>query len=125
MLGVRAVLLLIIAFLASAQAFIVQTASSLVGPRAAAISPFERLGDCPCMRCRTNLKKEKRQRNRVNAFRFKKGGFTRRRFNGPDYAADQKKADEDNKFYSMMFTFTAEEEAAAAEEAKSGNKQAA
>lgn len=30
---------------------------------------------CVCMSCRNNLKKEKRQRNRVNAFRFKKGGF--------------------------------------------------
>lgn len=30
---------------------------------------------CVCMGCRNNLKKEKRQRNRVNAFRFKKGGF--------------------------------------------------
>jgi hypothetical protein len=27
------------------------------------------------MACRNNLKKEKRQRNRINAFRFKKGGF--------------------------------------------------
>ena len=99
------------------------------------------------MRCRTNLKKEKRQRNRVNAFRFKKGGFQKKRYNnGPDYAADQKKADEDNKFFSMvrrlpqlqrlscfaaishgahhgtsvaqMFTLTAEEEAAKAAEAK-------
>ena len=59
--------------------------------------------ESPCMGCRTNLKKEKRVRNRVNAFRFKKGGFTKRRFNnGPDYAADQKKADEDNKFYSLV-----------------------
>ena len=54
------------------------------------------------MGCRTNLKKEKRVRNRINAFRFKKGGFVKRRFNGPDYAADQKKADEDNEFYSMV-----------------------
>jgi hypothetical protein len=30
---------------------------------------------CVCMACRNNLKKEKRQRNRINAFRFKKGGF--------------------------------------------------
>jgi len=30
---------------------------------------------CVCMACRNNLKKDKRVRNRVNAFRFKKGGF--------------------------------------------------
>lgn len=55
------------------------------------------------MSCRTNLKKEKRQRNRINAFRFKKGGFSKRRFNnGPDYAAQQKAADEDSKFYSLV-----------------------
>ena len=29
------------------------------------------------MRCRTNLKKEKRARNRVNAFRFKKASASR------------------------------------------------
>ena len=49
-----------------------------------------RVEECPCMGCRTNLKKEKRVRNRINAFRFKKGGFVRRRF-GPDYAAEQAK----------------------------------
>lgn len=55
------------------------------------------------MGCRTNLKKDKRLRNRINAFRFKKGGFVnKRRFNGPDYAAEQKKADEDNQFFSMV-----------------------
>ena len=70
------------------------------------------------MACRTNLKKEKRARNRINAFRFKKSQPFRRRFNGPDYAADQKKADEDNKFYSLVFTYSAEAEALAAEEAK-------
>ena len=55
------------------------------------------------MRCRTNLKKEKRLRNRINAFRFKKGGFgPRRRFTPVDHAAIQKKADEDNQFYAMV-----------------------
>ena len=82
-----------------------QTASQL-GLRSAAATPafdFARTEDCACMGCRTNLKKEKRQRNRINAFRFKKGGFvSKRRFNGPDYAAQQKKADEDNHFYSMV-----------------------
>ena len=48
------------------------------------------------MACRTNLKKEKRLRNRINAFRFKKGGFGKSRFRaGPDYSAMQKRADED------------------------------
>ena len=82
----------------------VQTASHL-GLRSAAATSFDfaRAGDCECMACRTNLKKDKRVRNRINAFRFKKGGFTpRRRFNGPDYAAEQKKADEDNQFFSMV-----------------------
>ena len=80
-------------------------AAGHLGLRAAASasSPFHLDRDaCPCMGCRTNLKKEKRQRNRINAFRFKKGGFTKRRFNGPDYAAEQKKADEDNKFFSLV-----------------------
>ena len=66
------------------------------------------------MRCRTNLKKDKRIRNRVNAFRFKKGGFVRRRFNGPDYAAEAKNQEDDNNHYSLVFTYSAE--AAAAEE---------
>jgi hypothetical protein len=55
------------------------------------------------MSCRTNLKKEKRMRNRVNAFRFKKGGFSKNRFRaGPDYGAIQRKADEDAKYYSLV-----------------------
>jgi len=75
------------------------------------------------MACRTNLKKEKRARNRVNAFRFKKGGFVRRRFNnGPDYAAEAKKEQEDNDFFSMVFTYSAEEAAAAEAEAKEAAK---
>ena len=82
-----------------------QTASHLGLARVAA--PAARVEACPCMACRTNLKKEKRLRNRTNAFRFKKGGFTKRRFNGPDYAAEQKKADEDNQFYSLVRAETA------------------
>ena len=106
------------------------------------------------MACRTNLKKDKRVRNRTNAFRFKKGGFVKRRFNGPDFAAQQKKIDEDNQFTSLVrrraaprrapkgaapgcqlstrlpvraqiFTYTAEAEAAAAEEAKAAEKEEA
>lgn len=80
-----------------------QPASHMIGSQHIAVSPLDRLGESPLMRCRTNLKKEKRQRNRVNAFRFKKGGFQKKRFNnGPDYAADQKKADEDNKFMAVV-----------------------
>ena len=135
-----------------------QTASQL-GLRSAAATPafdFARTEDCACMGCRTNLKKEKRQRNRINAFRFKKGGFTKKRFNnGPDYAAQQKKADEDNEFFSMVrvgprtgwdgvacsialctnarrqrvsgqvYTYSAEAAALAEEEAKNAPKEAA
>ena len=95
MLSPRSVVLLLVAFVAStAQAFMMQAAGKVGLQRAATSSPWHQLESCPCMSCRTNLKKEKRQRNRINAFRFKKGGFTKRRFFGPDYAADQKKADE-------------------------------
>merc|ERR1719331_3311199 len=114
-------MLVVVAFLSSAQALVVQTASHLGLSRAsaAATGMHLRTEDCPCMACRTNLKKDKRLRNRINAFRFKKGPTFRRRFTGPDYAAEQKKADEDNKFYSLVFTYSAEEAAAAqAEEAK-------
>lgn len=85
----------------------------------AAVTPVERAGEAS-MACRTRLKKEKRLRNRINAFRFKKGGFQKKRFGppGPDYAAEQKKADEDNKFMALMFSFTAEEAVAEAAEAK-------
>ena len=108
-----------------AQALLLQTASHLSLNRAVSTAP--RTEACPCMACRTNVKKEKRQRNRVNAFRFKKGGFTKRRFNGPDYAAEQKKADEDASFYALIFTHSAEEaaamEAAAKEEEKAAKKE--
>ena len=78
------------------------------------------------MRCRTNLKKDKRVRNRVNAFRFKKGGFTKKRFNnGPDYAAEQKKADEDNKYMALIFSYSAEEAALAAAAPKAEPEKAA
>merc|ERR1719230_1595481 len=109
----RSLLMLLLAFVASTQALILQTAGHLGLSRAAASAAnpeWARADSCPCMACRTNLKKEKRVRNRVNAFRFKKGGFTKRRFNnGPDYAAEQKKADEDNAYFAMVFTYSAEE----------------
>jgi hypothetical protein len=84
------------------QALVVQAAGQLglVGASAAGAHTWAQ--SCACMSCRTNLKKEKRQRNRVNAFRFKKGGFTPRRFNAPNYAAEAKKAEEDDKFLSMV-----------------------
>merc|ERR1712118_228487 len=108
------------------QAFALQAAGKLGMQRAAVSSHWARADSCPCMGCRTNLKKEKRVRNRVNAFRFKNGGFVKRRFNnGPDYAAQQKKADEDNQFYSMVFTYSAEAAALAEEEAKKAPAEAA
>ena len=117
MWSLRSALLVVLAFLATAQALVLQAAGQLgIRSAAASASPMQFAERCPCPECacRTNLKKEKRARNRVNAFRFKKGGFTRtRRFNGPDYAAEQKKADEDNKFFSLIFTYSAEEAAAA------------
>ncbi len=103
------------------------------------------------MACRNNLKKEKRLRNRINAFRFKKPQSRNRRFDNNNNAQDQKNADADAKYYSMVracaarnpwgvspsaacagspphplrarahvqvFSYSAEEEAAAAERAK-------
>lgn len=123
MQSVRALLLLLVAFVASTQAFMVQTAGKLGLQRAAASEHWTRIETCPCMACRTNLKKEKRQRNRANSFRFKKGGFTKRRFTGVDYAAEAKKAEEDNAFYTMVFTYSAEAAALAEEEAKKAPKE--
>jgi len=120
----RALLLLLLGLFASTQALMLQTASHLGLQRAASSSAHWSQG-CVCMGCRTNLKKEKRARNRINAFRFKKGGFVRRRFNGPDYAKEQKNADEDNQHYALVFSYTAEEAAAAEAEAKKAPKEAA
>ena len=86
----------------AAQALLLQPAGHM-GLASACSPAAARVGDIAMAR-RTNLKKEKRARNRINAFRFKKGGFTKRRFFGPDAAAEQKKADEDNQFYSMVRT---------------------
>ena len=110
--------------MSAAQAFMVATAGRLGLASAATGCTAARVEECPCMGCRTNLKKEKRVRNRINAFRFKKGGFVRRRF-GPDYAAEQAKADADNQFYSMVFTYSAEAAALAEEEAKKEAKKEA
>merc|ERR1712023_521635 len=115
MWSIRALLLVLLAFLGSTQALLLQTAGHM--GLHSADAAITRTDGCPCMRCRTNLKKDKRQRNRVNAFRFTKGPVFKRRFTGPDYAAEQKKSDEDNKFFSLVFTYSAEEAAAAQAEA--------
>ena len=109
-------LVLVCALFAPASAFV---APSMPLSSRSAVAPA-----AVTMGCRQNLKKEKRVRNRINAFRFKKGGFVRRRF-GPDYAAEQAKADADNQFYSMVFTYTAEAAALAEEEAKKEAKEGA
>jgi len=62
---------------------------------------------CPCMSCRNNLKKDKRLRNRINAFRFKKGGNTRfnSRFNNfADKGAMKLKEESDAEFMALVFT---------------------
>merc|ERR1719164_116547 len=65
------------------------------------------------MRCRTNLKKEKRLRNRINAFRFKKNTFVRWTRPGQYNPEDAKKQAEDAEHYSLVFTAMAEADAAA------------
>jgi len=74
-----------------------------------------RTSACPCMACRQNLKKEKRLRNRINAFRFKKSAAPTR-FYRNHAADDAKNANEDNEVYSLIFTHSAA--AAAAEQAE-------
>merc|ERR1719498_500528 len=61
---------------------------------------------CVCMACRNNLKKDKRLRNRINAFRFKKGGNTNfNRFNNfADRGAQKLKEDSDAEFMALVFT---------------------
>merc|ERR1719484_500503 len=59
---------------------------------------------CLCMGCRNNLKKDKRLRNRINAFRFKKGGNTGfSRFAGPDKGAMKLKEESDAEFMALVF----------------------
>jgi len=86
----------------------------------ASVACGARVGVCPCMGCRQNLKKEKRLRNRVNAFRFKKQTpfrFIRPGSNGPE---EQKKADEDAAYFGLVFSYSAEAAAAEAAAAKEG-----
>lgn len=69
------------------------------------------------MRCRTNLKKEKRLRNRINAFRFKKGTFNK--FSrGPPRRDDSPTNEEDATFYSMVFMHDTTQASSAEAEAK-------
>lgn len=101
-------LLVFLAFLISSTQALVLHAASAVGTRlsvATASRPGGGTcgGNCVCMACRNNLKKEKRLRNRVNAFRFKKNTFTRfRRFDDRQSPADLAKAEEDAKHMSLV-----------------------
>ena len=65
----------VLAFSARIQAFTIggSPVALASGVSPLTVAPTLRVG-AVSMRCRTNLKKEKRARNRVNAFRFKKGG---------------------------------------------------
>merc|ERR1719382_571913 len=67
------------------------------------------------MRCRNNLKKEKRLRNRVNAFRFKKVGGNKFFNRFADKSASQATETADGEWMSAVFTYSAM--AAAAEAA--------
>jgi large subunit ribosomal protein L7/L12 len=76
----------------------------------------------PQMSGRRNLKKEKRVRNRVNAFRFKKPvpRFWNNRRNGP---VDPKNAQMDAEHVALVFTKTAEEAEMLAQAAKEAPKE--
>merc|ERR1711979_155428 len=107
-------LLLIVAALSSVQALVAQALGCQLSARAAGCH-MARAEACPCMACRQNLKKEKRLRNRINAFRFKKsGGFVRFQRPGSYSPEDAKKAAEDAEFFSLVFTASAAAEAEAA-----------
>lgn len=111
----RSVLLLLVAALASVQAFVMQSTGRQLSARAA-VCDTTRTVACPCMACRQNLKKEKRLRNRINAFRFKKGGgFVRFARPGQYNPEDAKKQAQDAEFYSLVFTAMADAEAEQAE----------
>jgi len=108
----RSVILCLVAMLASVQSLMLQTATvagnamTAAGQRGASSCVRTQ---CVCMACRQNLKKDKRLRNRVNAFRFKKGGNTFRFVRPGAYnPEDQKKAEEDSAFFAQVFTYSAE-----------------
>lgn len=122
MFSLRSAMLLILAALSSVQALVVSALGGQLSARAA-VSHCVRTEACPCMGCRQNLKKEKRLRNRINAFRFKKGGgFVRFQRPGQYSPEDAKKAAEDAEFFSLVFTASAAAEAEQKEEAAEGAK---
>mmetsp|Transcript_7770 Transcript_7770/g.24320 ORF Transcript_7770/g.24320 Transcript_7770/m.24320 type:complete len:129 (+) Transcript_7770:44-430(+) len=113
MTGLKTLLLLLVGLLQISKALVV---TPLVLGRRAAVAAGDMLQTerctqhCVCMACRSNLKKEKRLRNRVNAFRFKKGGFGKKRFSNnrfEDRAVAAAKATEDAEFLSLIFTQSA------------------
>ncbi|KAL1512177.1 hypothetical protein AB1Y20_005443 [Prymnesium parvum] len=115
-MALRSLLLLLLAAISSVQALVMQGLTGQLSARRAAAEQSTRLGGCPCMACRTNLKKEKRLRNRVNAFRFKKGGPVRFVRPGQYTPEDAKKASEDAEFYSLVYSYSAAAEAEDSEE---------
>mmetsp|Transcript_45886 Transcript_45886/g.99807 ORF Transcript_45886/g.99807 Transcript_45886/m.99807 type:complete len:129 (-) Transcript_45886:359-745(-) len=73
---------------------------------------------CICMACRHNSKKEKRLRNRINAFRFKKQTYGFNKFNNfADRNAQKANEQADGEWLAQGFTASAEAEAAEAAEA--------
>lgn len=104
------VLALLLLFLSNVAALVV-TPSILSPSPARAIAAAENVGVQSAvqrginMACRKNLKKDKRLRNRVNAFRFKKGGSSMNRFNN---FADRKAASDneraDAEFMALVFS---------------------
>uniref|UniRef100_A0A7S3FFJ0 Uncharacterized protein n=1 Tax=Haptolina ericina TaxID=156174 RepID=A0A7S3FFJ0_9EUKA len=114
----RNVLLLCLVLLSTVQALVMQVVGGQLSARAA-VGCQQSLGVCPCMGCRQNLKKEKRLRNRVNAFRFKKNdGFRRWTRPGQSTPEDLKKAEEDSAYFGLVFSYSAEAAAAEAQAAK-------
>eukprot|EP00965_Chrysotila_dentata_P190136 6173701-Pleurochrysis_carterae.AAC.3 len=70
------------------------------------------------MACRHNSKKEKRLRNRINAFRFKKQTYGFNKFNNfADRNAQKANEQADGEWLAQVFTASAEAEAAEAAEA--------
>ena len=106
--GMRAVCLLV-CLCSAVQAFTLGGAGAALQPVAQSASPLGEVAalrvspGAVSMRCRTNLKKEKRIRNRVNAFRFKKAVPFRFARAGPK-KDDSKEATEDAAYYAQVFT---------------------
>lgn len=119
-MSMRAVLLAVLCIMPQLlTALMLQPLSAVAMQCQRAVAPT--VAPCPCMSCRNNLKKEKRLRNRMNAFRFKKNTGFQRFNNFADRGAESKKDAEDAEYMSLIFTYSAaaaQVEAAAAEEAK-------